>query len=162
MDFSETHIHKHKTNRGNRKGQMDDRGLVLRGSMYPFGLDPCWSVLDIAGRRVSEINLYIIRHFFEKVGRNQALVPVQLTLQSTRSRISRVQSPTTGLFSAVSAHQQTRLFCYRREFSLHTRKKAVRSSGDLDFSTFPGDLWRSSEPSPQPLVHRHANRLELT
>lgn len=43
---------------------MDDRGLVLRRSMYPFGLYPHWSVLGIPRWGVSEKNVYIIRHFF--------------------------------------------------------------------------------------------------
>lgn len=53
--------------------------------MYPFGLYPCRSVLDVAGWGVSEINLYIIRHFFEKVGRNESLVSVELTLPRTHN-----------------------------------------------------------------------------
>ena len=59
-------------------------GLVLR-CVYPFGLNPRRVVGGVAGWRVGEENLHVVRHFFKKVGRNESLVSVELALRSAHA-----------------------------------------------------------------------------
>lgn len=57
--------------------------------VYPFGL---WArcryqiglVLTVVGGSVRQIDLHVIRHFFEKIGWNQATMSIKLTLKDKK------------------------------------------------------------------------------
>lgn len=53
----------------------------LRGLAYPFGLGTHGRVVGVVGRwSIGKVNLHIIRHFFQEVGRHEAFLPIQLSL----------------------------------------------------------------------------------
>lgn len=52
----------------------------LRGMAYPFGLGAHGWVMGVVGRSIGKVDLHIIRHFFQKVGRHEAFLSIQLSL----------------------------------------------------------------------------------
>lgn len=57
-------------------------GLALRAAMYPFSLGPVGMfILGVAGWSVRQVHLHIVRHFFQKVGGDEATVAIDFTLQ---------------------------------------------------------------------------------
>lgn len=54
----------------------------LRGLAYPFGLGAHGRVVGVVGRSIGKVDLNVIRHFFQEVGRHEAFLPIQLSLES--------------------------------------------------------------------------------
>lgn len=52
----------------------------LRGLAYPFGLGTHGRVVGVVGRSIRKVDLHVIRHFFQEVGRHEAFLPIQLSL----------------------------------------------------------------------------------
>lgn len=52
----------------------------LRGLAYPFGLGAHGRVVGVVGRSIRKVDLHIIRHFFQEIGRHEAFLPIQLSL----------------------------------------------------------------------------------
>lgn len=67
----------------------DLRGCGSRGggSGGSGGATVCWRPLLVAGWRVSQVHLHVVRHFFQKVGRNQTSLAIHLALsEAVRER----------------------------------------------------------------------------
>lgn len=52
----------------------------LRGLAYPFGLGTHGRLVGVVGRSIGKVDLHVIRHFFQEVGRHEAFLPIQLSL----------------------------------------------------------------------------------
>lgn len=58
----------------------------LRGLAYPFGLGAQGWVVGVVGRSIRKVDLHIIRHFFQEVGRHEAFLPIQFSLETKGGR----------------------------------------------------------------------------
>lgn len=52
----------------------------LRGLAYPFGLGAHGRLVGVVGRSIGKVDLHVIRHFFQEIGRHEAFLPIQLSL----------------------------------------------------------------------------------
>lgn len=62
-------------------------------SAYPLGLGARRRVLRGAGRGVGQVDLHVVRHFFQEVRRDQAFLPVKLPLRTQREAQEPLFSP---------------------------------------------------------------------
>lgn len=72
----------HESSNAKIAPQRGEEGGRLRGLAYPFGLGAHGWVVGVVGRSIRKVDLHIIRHVFQEVGRHEAFLPTQFYLET--------------------------------------------------------------------------------